>query len=55
MLLTFLLNVVARHIRFGSGRSARLVEPVLYGAIVTIPAVAVIAYVVLTAEPDSGY
>ena len=55
LLLTFLMNIAARRIRFGDGRVARFIEPVLFGALVAIPAVVAVAYVVLTAEPDSGY
>ena len=55
VLLIFALNMIARRVRFGSGLEARVVEPILYGAIVTIPAVAAAAYVLLTAAPDTGY
>jgi hypothetical protein len=55
LLLTFLLNIAARRIRVGESAAARLLEPVLYGAIVAIPAVAAVVYVVLTAEPETGY
>ena len=55
LLLTFLLTIVARRIRVGESAAARLLEPLLFGAIVAIPAVAAVVYVVLTAEPETGY
>lgn len=51
LLLSFPVALVARRVRVGTGRTGRVLEPILFGAIVAIPAVAGATYAILTAEP----
>ena len=55
VLLIFLADIVGRRLRAGQGRAARILEPVNYGIVAAIPAVAAVALAILTADSDSGY
>jgi len=55
LLLVLIADPLARKIRFSQGTAARIVEPVLYGAIVAVPAVAAVVYGFAMAESSSGY
>jgi len=51
LLLAFPAGWLARRVRVGTGRTARILEPVVFGVLVAIPAAAGAAYAILTAEP----
>lgn len=55
LLLSFILGVLARPLAIGGPARGRLLSPILYGIVVALPAAAAVAWVILTAEPDTGY
>ncbi len=52
--LVFAADFVARRVAL-QGRSARMLNPVLYGVLVAVPAVAAVAVAAFTADTGSGY
>lgn len=55
VLLTFVLDPLARRLRFGTGRTARIVQPIAYGVVVALPAVAADAWAIHVAPPPRDY
>ncbi len=55
LLLCFLLDPLARRIRFGDGRLGRVAQPLCYGAVVALPAIAAVAWSFVVAPPPSDY
>lgn len=51
LLLAFPAGWLARSLRVGAGRAARVIEPIVFGILVAVPAAAGAAYAILTAEP----
>lgn len=51
----FILDPVARRIRLGQGRAGRVLQPIAYGAVVAVPAVAAVAWSFIVAPPPSDY
>jgi len=55
LLVAFLADPLARRIRFSQGKTARMIEPILYGAIVALPAIAGVVYAFSMADSEPGY
>ncbi len=55
LVVVFIADLFARRLRVGGGVGARVIEPIVYGVVVAIPALvaAVVAY--LSYAPQSGY
>ncbi len=55
LILVFIADLFARHIRVGSGLGGRILQPLLYGAAVALPALAAVGLAYITKTPDAGY
>ncbi len=53
--LVFIADLFARHVRVGSGLGGRILLPVIYGAIVTLPALVAVGLAYVMRTPDPGY
>ena len=55
LILAVLADPIARKVRIANGRQARIVQPILHGAIVAVPAVAAVVYAFAMADSEPGY